>query len=96
MSDTHDEARNQQTVRRVFEEAVNQHRPELLPELFGDPFGRSWELLGGWDIGVDAAPLGDAGLLWAQLGVLLGGLSSVRSCSAAGSIGATARRRRCC
>ena len=28
---------------------------------------------GGWDVGLDAAPLGDAGLLWAQLAVLLGG-----------------------
>jgi hypothetical protein len=46
---------------------------QLLPELFGDPFGRGWELLGGWDVGLDAAPLGEAGLLWAQLAVLLGG-----------------------
>jgi hypothetical protein len=46
---------------------------QLLPQLFGDPFGRGWELLGGWDVGLDAAPLGEAGLLWAQLAVLLGG-----------------------
>jgi hypothetical protein len=46
---------------------------QLLPQLFGDPFGRGWELLGGWDVGLDAAPLGEEGLLWAQLAVLLGG-----------------------
>lgn len=46
---------------------------QLLPELFGDPFGRGWELLGGWEVRLDPAPLGTTGLLWAQLGVLLTG-----------------------
>jgi hypothetical protein len=45
---------------------------QLLPELFADPFGRGWDLFGG-GIRVDPAPLGEAGLLWAQLGVLLAG-----------------------
>jgi hypothetical protein len=45
---------------------------QLLPELLGDPFGRGWDLFGG-GIAVDPAPLGEAGLVWAQLGVLLAG-----------------------
>ena len=46
---------------------------QLLPGLLGDPFGRGWNLLGPSDQGLDPAPLGTTGLLWAQLGVLLAG-----------------------
>ena len=46
---------------------------QLLPGLFGDPFGRGWNLLGASDARLDPAPLGVSGLLWAQLGALLAG-----------------------
>jgi hypothetical protein len=46
---------------------------QLLPGLFGDPFGRGWNLFGPSDQGLDPAPLGTTGLLWAQLAVLLVG-----------------------
>jgi hypothetical protein len=46
---------------------------QLLPGLIGDPFGEGWDLLGRADEGLDPAPLGVSGLLWAQLGVLLVG-----------------------
>jgi len=44
---------------------------QLLPGLLGDPFGQGWDLLGRAGEGLDAAPLGAAGLLWLRL-VLLG------------------------
>lgn len=46
---------------------------QLLPELFGDPFGRGWDLLGRAGAGLDPAPLGDAGLVAAQLALVLAG-----------------------
>jgi hypothetical protein len=46
---------------------------QLLPELFGDPFGRGWDLLGGSGAGLNPAPLGERGLAAAQLAVLLAG-----------------------
>jgi hypothetical protein len=46
---------------------------QLLPGLLGDPFGRGWDLLGRAGAGLDPAPLGTRGLLWAQLCVLLAG-----------------------
>ena len=46
---------------------------QLLPGLLGDPFGRGWDLLGRAGAGLDPAPLGTRGLLWAQLGVVLAG-----------------------
>jgi hypothetical protein len=46
---------------------------QLLPELLGDPFGRGWDLFGRAGAGLDPAPLGVAGLLWAQLVILVGG-----------------------
>ena len=45
---------------------------QLLPGLLGDPFGRGWNLLPS-DEAIDPAPLGTAGLLWAQLGVVVAG-----------------------
>jgi hypothetical protein len=46
---------------------------QLLPGLLGDPFGRGWDLLGAAGAGLDPAPLGTRGLLWAQLVVALAG-----------------------
>jgi hypothetical protein len=46
---------------------------QLLPELFGDPLGRGWDLLGGSGAGLNPAPLGERGLAAAQLAVLLAG-----------------------
>ena len=46
---------------------------QLLPGLLGDPFGRGWDLLGRAGAGLDPAPLGTRGLLWAQLAVVLAG-----------------------
>ena len=46
---------------------------QLLPQLVSDPFGRGWDLFGTSDVGLDPAPLGDAGLVWAQLAVLVSG-----------------------
>lgn len=46
---------------------------QLLPELFGDPFGLGWDLLGRAGAGLNAEPLGLRGLLVAQLAVLLAG-----------------------
>jgi hypothetical protein len=46
---------------------------QLLPGLVGDPLGRGWDLLGRAGAGLDPAPLGERGLLVAQLGVLLAG-----------------------
>jgi hypothetical protein len=43
---------------------------QLLPDLFGDPLGRGWDLFGRAASGLDAAPFGVRGLLLAQLGVL--------------------------
>ncbi len=43
---------------------------QLLPGLFGDPFGRGWDVLGEPTAGLDPSPLGAAGLLAVQLGVL--------------------------
>jgi MFS family permease len=47
---------------------------QLLPGLAGDPFGAGWDLLGPAAQGLDADPLGAAGLLAAQLAVLGVGL----------------------
>ena len=44
---------------------------QLLPGLLGDPFGRGWDLLGEPTANLDPAPLGAAGLLAAQLTVLV-------------------------
>jgi hypothetical protein len=41
---------------------------QLLPELFGDPLGRGWDVFG--EPGVDPDPLGTKGLLALQLGLL--------------------------
>lgn len=46
---------------------------QLLPRLFGDPFGRGWDLLGSAGAGLDPAPLGVLGLALAQLTVLIAG-----------------------
>jgi hypothetical protein len=46
---------------------------QLLPQLFGDPFGRGWDLFGRSGAGLDPAPLGRAGLATAQLALLLAG-----------------------
>jgi hypothetical protein len=46
---------------------------QLLPGLLGDPFGRGWDLLGEAGAGLDPAPFGVKGLLYAQLAVLLAG-----------------------
>jgi hypothetical protein len=46
---------------------------QLLPELFGDPFGRGWDLFGRSGSGLDPAPLGSRGLVTAQLALLLAG-----------------------
>lgn len=46
---------------------------QLLPELFGDPFGRGWDVLGRAGAGLDPAPLGETGLLAAQLAILAAG-----------------------
>jgi hypothetical protein len=46
---------------------------QLLPGLFGDPFGRGWDLFGRAGAGLDPEPLGTRGLLAAQLSVLLVG-----------------------
>jgi hypothetical protein len=46
---------------------------QLLPELFGDPFGRGWNLLGRSGTALDPAPFGDTGLVTAQLALLLTG-----------------------
>lgn len=43
---------------------------QLLPGLIGDPFGRGWDLLGAAGEGLDAAPLGAAGLLWLRIALL--------------------------
>ena len=44
---------------------------QLLPGLLGDPLGRGWDLLGEPTANLDPAPLGAAGLLAAQLTVLV-------------------------
>jgi hypothetical protein len=49
---------------------------QLLPGLLGDPFGRGWDLLGRAEEGLDPAPLGEAGLLAAQLGIVLAGYAA--------------------
>jgi hypothetical protein len=46
---------------------------QLLPGLAGDPFGRGWDLFGRAGAGLDPAPLGTRGLLFAQLAVVLAG-----------------------
>jgi hypothetical protein len=46
---------------------------QLLPQLFGDPFGRGWDLLGRAGSGLDPAPLGTTGLLVAQLVLVVAG-----------------------
>ena len=46
---------------------------QLLPGLLGDPFGRGWDLLGEAGAGLDPAPFGVKGLLYAQLALLLVG-----------------------
>jgi hypothetical protein len=46
---------------------------QLLPGLIGDPFGQGWDLFGQTTAGLDPAPLGTRGLLFAQLAVLLSG-----------------------
>jgi hypothetical protein len=43
---------------------------QLLPDLFGDPLGRGWDLFGRAASGLDPTPFGVRGLLLAQLGVL--------------------------
>jgi hypothetical protein len=47
---------------------------QLLPALFGDPFGSGWDLLGRATAGLDPTPLGITGLLVAQLAIVLAGL----------------------
>ena len=49
---------------------------QLLPGLLGDPFGWGWDVLGEGTEGLDPAPLGESGLLWTQLGVLLAGFAA--------------------
>jgi hypothetical protein len=44
---------------------------QLLPGLFGDPFGRGWDLFGRAGAGLDPEPLGTRGLSGAQLAVLM-------------------------
>jgi hypothetical protein len=46
---------------------------QLLPGLFGDPFGEGWDLLGRAGAGLDPAPFGTGGLLAVQLAVLVAG-----------------------
>lgn len=46
---------------------------QLLPGLLGDPFGRGWDLLGPAVQGLDPSPVGAAGLVTLQLGLLLMG-----------------------
>jgi hypothetical protein len=46
---------------------------QLLPRLFGDPFGRGWDLFGESGAGLDPAPLGTTGLVTAQLALVLVG-----------------------
>ena len=60
---------------------------QLLPGLLGDPFGAGWDLFGDTTESLDPAPLGDVGLLWAQLGILLTG-------SVAGTVMITGASRR--
>lgn len=43
---------------------------QLLPGLLGDPLGRGWDLLGSPIAGLDPDPLGAAGLVAVQLGVV--------------------------
>lgn len=43
---------------------------QLLPGLLGDPLGRGWDLLGAPTARLDPAPLGAAGLIAVQLGVV--------------------------
>ncbi len=43
---------------------------QLLPGLVGDPLGRGWDLFGEAAAGIDPAPLGSAGLVALQLGLL--------------------------
>lgn len=43
---------------------------QLLPGLLGDPLGRGWDLLGSPTVGLNAEPLGSAGLVAAQLSVI--------------------------
>ena len=45
---------------------------QLLPGLLGDPLGRGWDLFGPATAGLDPAPLGSAGLVALQLGVVVG------------------------
>jgi hypothetical protein len=44
---------------------------QLLPSLVGDPFGRGWDAFGEAGEGLDPAPLGERGLVFTQLGILL-------------------------
>jgi hypothetical protein len=46
---------------------------QLLPQLLGDPFGRGWNLVGEAGRRLDPAPLGESGLLTAQLVLVLAG-----------------------
>jgi hypothetical protein len=46
---------------------------QLLPELFGDPFGRGWDLFGRSGARLDPAPLGQRGLVATQLALVLAG-----------------------
>jgi hypothetical protein len=46
---------------------------QLLPGLFGDPFGDGWDLLGSATARLNPAPLGTSGLLVAQLAAVLAG-----------------------
>ena len=46
---------------------------QLLPGLFGDPFGLGWDLFGPAVDGLDPAPLGVTGLALTQLAALLVG-----------------------
>lgn len=43
---------------------------QLLPGLVGDPLGRGWDLMGSTTGGLDPSPLGAAGLVTLQLGVI--------------------------
>lgn len=43
---------------------------QLLPGLAGDPFGQGWDVFGPAGAGLDAAPLGAAGLLWLRIALL--------------------------
>ncbi|QZY29964.1 hypothetical protein [Nocardioides coralli] len=46
---------------------------QLLPQLLGDPLGRGWEVLGLSGMTLNPDPLGAAGVVWLQLGLVTAG-----------------------